>query len=130
MGTNSCVVTVNQSFVPGENSTDYDGHGTFIAGILAASFGASAWAKAHPVLLAVANEERVPVHYGTNENETVRFELYAGDRVTVDKRAAGWVRVSTVDGERGWAQEKNLTLVGPPYERPPAPAPNKEGGAP
>jgi hypothetical protein len=86
--------------------------------VLAVGFGASAWAKAHPVMLAVADAERVPVHYGTNENETVRFELYAGDRVTVDKRMDGWARVTTVDGERGWAQDRDLVFVGPPYERP------------
>jgi len=89
-----------------------------VAGILAVAFGASAWEKAHPVELAVANAETVPVHYGTSENETVRFELSEGDRVIVDKRATGWARVVTAEGERGWAQDKHLAFVGPPYERP------------
>ena len=91
---------------------------TQLQAILAVAFGASAWEKAHPVELAVANAETVPVHYGTSENETVRFELSEGDRVIVDKRATGWARVVTAEGERGWAQDKHLAFVGPPYERP------------
>ncbi len=86
--------------------------------VLAAVFGASALSKANPSLLAVANNERVPVHYGTDEDETVHFELYMGDRVVVDKRNKGWLRVMTIDGERGWSRAENFTLVGPPYERP------------
>lgn len=91
----------------------------FVCAVLAAAFGGSAWVKAHGDLYAVASAERVPVHYGTNEAETVRFELYAGDRVLVDRRERGWLRVTTVDGERGWAKEAQFTLVGPPYLRPP-----------
>jgi len=89
-----------------------------VAGVLAVAFGLSAWEKAHPELIAVADGAVVHVHYGTNENETVRFDLSEGDRVTVDKRMNGWSRVSTADGERGWAQDKGLVFVGPPYERP------------
>lgn len=91
--------------------------------ILAVAFGGSALAKWRPEMIAVANDEQAPVHYGTNENEMVHFKLYAGDRVTVDKRQNGWARVTTIDGKRGWAQEKSLTLVGPPYERPVLPEP-------
>ncbi|HEO70776.1 MAG TPA: SH3 domain-containing protein [Candidatus Hydrogenedentes bacterium] len=89
-----------------------------LLGLLVVAFAFSAWIKAHPSLYAVADRERVPVHYGTSEEETVRFELYEGDRVLVDRRQGGWARVSTADGERGWAKECNLVLVGPPYERP------------
>ena len=87
-----------------------------VLAVLAAAFGASAWAKAHPPALAVAAVERVPVHYGTNEDEAVRFELYEGDRVAVDRRADGWARVNISSGERGWARESDLVFVGPPYE--------------
>jgi len=97
----------------------YTRRAAVVTGILAVAFGLSAWDKAHPELLAVASDDVVAVHYGTDENETVRFELYAGDRVTVDKRANGWARVTTADGERGWAQDRGLAFVGPPYERPP-----------
>ena len=100
------------------HSVRYTRRVAVVAAVLAFAFGISAWDKAHPMPLAVANQEVVPVHYGTNENETVRFELYAGDRVTVDKRVDGWARVTTVDGERGWAQEKDLVFVGPPFEAP------------
>lgn len=92
-----------------------------VAAVVALAFGVSAWEKAHPTLLAVANEEKVPVRYGPGESETVRFELFAGDRVTVDKRQNGWARVTTIDENRGWAPDKSLTFVGPPYERPAQP---------
>ena len=89
-----------------------------VAGVLAVAFGFSAWAKAHPEMIAAANANVVHVHYGTDENETVRFDLSEGDRATVDNRMNGWSRVSTADGERGWARDKDLVFVGPPYERP------------
>ena len=99
---------------------------------LVVAFGLSAWSKAHPETLAVVVDTKVPVHYSTNENDTVRFELYAGDRVTVDARSNGWIRVTTADGERGWAQEKGCMLVGPPYAPPSGsrPGPATQGGAP
>lgn len=88
------------------------------AAVLALAFGASAWVKSNPELLAVAGAETVPVRYGTDDSQTVRFELHEGDRVAVDRRLNGWVRVKTVGGETGWAREASMTLVGPPYERP------------
>jgi len=94
-----------------------------VVSVLAVAFGLSAWVKAHGDLYAVANNERVPVHYGTSEDETVRFELYEGDRVLVDRRESGWARVMTADGERGWARGRALAFVGPPYERPSLPRP-------
>jgi len=100
----------------------YTRRAALLMGVLAAAFGASAWAKAHPVALAVAHAESVAVRYGTHDDETVRFELHAGDRVTVDRRQGGWARVVTVDGERGWAHEEALMLVGPPYLPPPGEA--------
>jgi tetratricopeptide (TPR) repeat protein len=97
--------------------------GALAAFVLAMAFGLSAWDKAHPQLLAVASDAVVPVHYGTNENETVRFELNVGDRVLVDRQMNGWSRVTTAGGERGWAQDQGLAFVGPPYERPAEPSP-------
>ena len=88
-------------------------------------FGLSLWSKAHPPLIAVAAETRVPVRFGTNPNETVRFELFEGDRVAIEERRtvnsgpeAGkrWARVITAGGERGWVPETHLAFVGPPYE--------------
>ncbi len=92
-----------------------------VLGMVAVAFGVSAWLKVHPVMLAVADRDPVPVRYGTNEHDTIRFELYVGDRVTVDKRINGWSRVTTVEGERGWAHDQDLVFVGPPYAPPPAP---------
>jgi tetratricopeptide (TPR) repeat protein len=86
--------------------------------ILTVLFGLSSWVKEHPPQLAVANADRVPVRYGIGADETTRFELYAGDRVRVEKRANGWARVAAADGERGWVDESSLTVVGPPYLRP------------
>jgi len=83
--------------------------------LVALVFGASWWIKAHPPILAVAADPRVPVRYGNRADETVRFELYEGDRVRVEQRRDGWARVRTADGERGWAEETHLYLVGPPY---------------
>jgi tetratricopeptide (TPR) repeat protein len=85
------------------------------AGLLAVLFAASTWAKSQSSGLAVANAPRVPVHYGNNENETVRFELYEGDRVHVDTRSGGWARLKTANGERGWAPERYLIFIDPPY---------------
>lgn len=86
-----------------------------IALAVAAVFAVSWWIKVHPPMLAVAADERVPVRYGNRAEETVRFELYEGDRVRVEQRRNGWARVRTADGERGWAEEEHLHLVGPPY---------------
>lgn len=89
-----------------------------VFGVFSLLFGLSSWVKEHPPLLAVANEDNVPARYGFGEEETTRFELFAGDRVLVEKRANGWARVATAGGERGWVELSSLTLVGPPYERP------------
>lgn len=89
-----------------------------LAALLAVAFGGSAWAKAHAPSLAVADADPVAVRYGTSDSDTLRFELYPGDRVTVDQRVNGWARVETASGERGWARQENLIFVGPPYERP------------
>lgn len=82
---------------------------------LAAIFGISWWSKAHPPSLAVAAEQRVPVRYGTRPDEMVRFELFAGDRVSVNERKDGWSLVETSKGERGWTEDNRLLFVGPPY---------------
>lgn len=87
-----------------------------VVGILALAFGVSAWNKAHPPMLAVVTEEMAPARFGRSEAESVRFELYAGDRVAVDLREKEWSRVSTVDGKRGWVTNDGIILVGPPYE--------------
>ena len=86
--------------------------------VLISAFGTSLWVKSNPSGIGVASLERIPVHYGTNETETVHFELYEGDRVLVGDRYNGWVRVETAEGERGWAKADTLTFVGPPYESP------------
>ncbi|MBI5092353.1 MAG: tetratricopeptide repeat protein [Candidatus Hydrogenedentes bacterium] len=87
-----------------------------VTAILALAFGASAWAKSSTGTLAVAADEAVPVRYGTDLNQTVRFELHEGDRVTVDRRERGWARVKTAGGETGWTPDSSLIFVGPPYE--------------
>lgn len=83
--------------------------------VIALVFGVSWWLKADPPMLAVASEPRVPVRYGTRAEEAVRFELYEGDRVLIDARKNGWVRVVTSGGERGWASAHQLLFVGPPF---------------
>jgi hypothetical protein len=79
---------------------------------LACAFGWSAWRKAHPdpMAVAVAPPEGVPLRYGPGDvEEVVTFGgeegealLYDGDRLRVETRTAGWARVHTVDGRRGW----------------------------
>lgn len=88
-----------------------------VLAVLAVGFGASAWAKAHPASLAVVGAERIPVRYGTNEDDTVRFELYEGDRVVIERREGDWARIRVATGERGWANLDYLILVGPPFPR-------------
>ncbi len=92
--------------------------GAAAAAVLAVAFAGSAWMKAHPPALAVAARETVPVHYGQSDTETVRFELFAGDRVLVDAESGGWVRVATAGGERGWPRRDAFAFVGPPYDTP------------
>lgn len=89
-----------------------------VFGFLAAAFGLSAYAKLNPPLIAVAVADHVPARYGAGEQESTRFELMLGDRVHVEERRPGWVRVNTASGERGWVDEADLALVGPPYTRP------------
>ncbi len=96
--------------------------------VLAVFFGLSSWVKVHPALVAVANHDGTQVRYGIGTDETVRFELFTGDRVQVDKRANGWVRVATAGGERGWVQDSSLSFVGPPYLRAPEPTAGPEEG--
>lgn len=86
--------------------------------LLTALFASSGWVKSNPQQLAVAARPGLPVRYGMSDSETVRFELYEGDRVAVDRRDNGWARVETGSGERGWTREENLVFVGPPYEWP------------
>lgn len=86
-----------------------------VFGVMAVIFAASWWAKTHPQELAVAKDSRVPVRYGTHNSETIRFELYEGDRVSVDGREGSWVRVRAADGERGWVKSDSLIFVGAPF---------------
>jgi hypothetical protein len=83
--------------------------------VLSCVFSGSAWLKAHPTPLAVALHDGTPVRFGRSDSETVRFELFEGDRVNVDRRINNWVRVETVSGERGWVRDDALIFVGPPY---------------
>jgi hypothetical protein len=89
---------------------------------VALACGASAFVKARPSPLLVAHADVVPVYHGTSENDTVRFELYLGDRVASDSSKEGWVRVTAAGGERGWARADSFVPVGPPYRDPPGAA--------
>ncbi|MCC6488959.1 MAG: tetratricopeptide repeat protein [Candidatus Hydrogenedentes bacterium] len=89
-----------------------------VAFLFAVFFGVSSWTKEHPQLLAVATAESLPVRYAKGQEEKARFELFEGDRVSIDRRENGWARVTTANGERGWTEESGLALVGPPYLRP------------
>lgn len=80
-----------------------------------AAFGASWYAKSHPQLLAVAINEKASVHYGTDEDDKVRFELFVGDHVRIEAEEGEWVRVDTISRERGWTRSENLVRIGPPY---------------
>jgi len=98
-----------------------------VFGGLTIFLGLSAWSKAYPMPLAVAARETVAARYGPSEAETIRFELYEGDRVRVDHQESGWARVTAADGARGWARVEELIFVGPPYAAPPVePAPSPE----
>lgn len=84
--------------------------------IFAALFAAMGWARHQPARVAVASAESVPVRYGIGDVSEVRFELYEGDRVTVDQQEDEWISIESVEGGRGWAPQDAFTLVGPPYE--------------
>lgn len=90
-----------------------------ILAIIVAGAALAVWARANPMPIAVASQEMVPVRYGTSEEEPVRFELYDGDQIAVEDVRAEWIRVRTVEGERGWARAAGFTPVTPPYD--PAP---------
>jgi SH3-like domain-containing protein len=91
------------------------------------AFGTSLVSKSRPLLLAVAAQPEVSVRTGANPADTVRYTLRPGDRVRVETESNGWLRVATVDGERGWAPKEAFVLVGPPYA-PAAPAPPASPG--
>ena len=55
------------------------------------------------------------VRYGTKPSDTVRFELFEGDRVHIDGRSEDWVRVVTAAGQRGWSRAEYFIVVWPPY---------------
>lgn len=90
-----------------------------VALLFALIFGASAWAKTHPEALAVTDIERAPVYYAPGVEDKPYFELYEGDRVTVDRMQNDWVRATTFDGKRGWAKRDHFVFAGPPYEAAP-----------
>lgn len=76
----------------------------------------SSFAKQFPLPLAVASAEAVAVRTGMSPDDTVRYELQPGDRVRIQDTRPGWLLVSTVNGDRGWACAEAFTLVGPPYQ--------------
>jgi tetratricopeptide (TPR) repeat protein len=92
--------------------------GALALGLIAIASGTSAWVKWHPEQLAVACEAEIPVYYGKNESETVRFELFEGDRVKVGAIQNDWARVVTAEGETGWARASQFAFVNPPYRIP------------
>ncbi len=87
---------------------------TVILAFCALAFICSAWVKAHPASLAVANADILPVHYGASSMEPVRFELHEGDRVRVERLRGEWARIATEQGKRGWVPISNLVLVNKP----------------
>lgn len=87
-----------------------------LACLLALAFSGSAYVKAHPEPLAVIVSEKAEVRHGKSGQESVRFELFEGDRVLIDRREDGWARVEKAGGERGWVRDTDVVLVGPPFE--------------
>lgn len=82
-----------------------------VVGLAAVLSLGAAWAKAHPLALAVAAQTEVPVFFGKNPDEPPRFLLYEGDRVRVEREEPGWALVSTAGGDRGWVQEDRMAFV-------------------
>lgn len=87
-----------------------------VAFLLSALFAGSWWLKANPPRLAVANGDKIPVHYGPKSTDTVHFELFEGDRVVIDDTRGEWVRVTMSDGTRGWTLGEYLLSVWPPLD--------------
>lgn len=84
--------------------------------LLSIIFAGSWWYKTNPAELAVANGDKIPVHYGPKSSDTVHFELFEGDRVAIDEHREEWVRVTASDGSRGWTQREYLLMVWPPRD--------------
>ncbi len=81
--------------------------------------GLAVWARTNPLPITLASQPVVPVRYGTSDEDPIHFELYDGDQVAIETTAGAWVRVRTVDGERGWAKADDFTPVTPPYSAAP-----------
>jgi tetratricopeptide (TPR) repeat protein len=86
-----------------------------VCGLLALLLLGSYAVKQRSSDLAVTAVERASARYGNDERDAVHFELFAGDRVSVEARSNGWTRVQTPDGKRGWVRDEQLVFVGPPY---------------
>lgn len=89
-----------------------------LALVLTVLSGSAAWVRSHPPLVGIINVDSVAARVATAESAQSRFTLNEGDRVLVERREAGWARIRTSDGGRGWIPDTALAFVGPPYERP------------
>jgi tetratricopeptide (TPR) repeat protein len=85
-----------------------------VSGFVAFIFFGSWYLKTNPMELAVAQGDDIPVLIGTKETDTIRFELYSGDRVHIDAYRGEQVRITTATGNRGWVDQKYLVTVWPP----------------
>jgi len=81
--------------------------------MVALLFYGSYWVKSHPLSIAVAMGEKVPVRFGHTNTDTIHFELFTGDRVLIDDEIDGWYRVETATGDRGWARKEYLIPINP-----------------
>ena len=83
-------------------------------GVIAIVFWGSWMLKTHPMELAVVQGDNIPVRIGTKETDSLRFELFSGDRVHIDAHNGEQVLVQTANGDRGWTNAEFLIPVWPP----------------
>lgn len=86
-----------------------------LAGVFLVLCAFSLWAPRPQPQAAVVLAPSSPARYGPHPGDAARWLLGAGDRVLVDRAVPGWMRVETADGSRGWVDDRDLALVGPPF---------------
>lgn len=60
---------------------------------------------------AVIMPEEISARFEPQDNATVHFEIYAGEKVTIVSEKDGWAKIKRLDGKIGWMQKSDLGII-------------------